>query len=127
MVWATLWAVCDTAVASHPNKNTLCFLFCVFLATRHSLQNISSPNRDQTRPLAVEVQSPNHWTTREFPETCFLMTSDRNQSGWKIISLAGDHLASLWGGFPMDEVKPEETDNFLLYLHATFTIIVFKK
>ena len=93
MVLATLWAVCDTAVASHPNKTFVVFnLLFVFLPMLHSLQDISFPNRDQTQPLAVKVQSPNHWTTREFPETCFLKTSDRNQSGWKIISLAGDIL-----------------------------------
>ena len=68
MVLATLWAVCDTAVASHPNKTFVVFnLLFVFLPMLHSLQDISFPNRDQTQPLAVKVQSPNRWTTRGFP------------------------------------------------------------
>ena len=33
----------------------------------HSLQDLSSPTRDWTQVITVEVLSPNHWSTREFP------------------------------------------------------------
>ena len=36
-----------------------------FLALR--MRDLSSPTRDGTPSPAVEVQSPNHWTAREFP------------------------------------------------------------
>ena len=45
----------------------VCCFFLHCLATLHSLQNLSSPTRDQTRAPAVRAPSPNHWTTREFP------------------------------------------------------------
>ena len=32
-----------------------------------SMEDLSSPTRDQTRAPAVEAWSPNHWTAREFP------------------------------------------------------------
>ena len=44
-------------------------LFCLF-ATLHILWDLSSPNRDWTQ--AVNVQSPNHWTGREFPVSLIL-------------------------------------------------------
>ena len=37
-----------------------------YLAPQLSLWNLSSLTRDQTQAPAVEVQSPKHWTTREF-------------------------------------------------------------
>ena len=75
MVLATLWAVCDTAVASHPNKTFVVFnLLFVFLPMLHSLQDISFPNRDQTQPLAVKVQSPIYLTSKEVP-CCDLLLS----------------------------------------------------
>ena len=42
-------------------------LFFFFFGMRCSLQDLSSPARDQTWALAVKVVSPNHWTTTEFP------------------------------------------------------------
>ena len=33
------------------------------------LWDLSSPTRDQTQPLAVEAQSFNHWTAREFSKS----------------------------------------------------------
>ena len=41
--------------------------FFFFFGMRCSLQDLSSPARDQTWALAVKVVSPNHWTTTEFP------------------------------------------------------------
>ena len=43
------------------------FLFLFLLAMPHSLWDFSSPTRIEPGPSAVKVQSPNHWTTREFP------------------------------------------------------------
>ena len=39
-----------------------------FLATPRSFQDHSSPTRDWTCASAVGVQSPSHWTAREFPK-----------------------------------------------------------
>ena len=41
-------------------------------AALHGLLDLSFPTRDRTRPSAVKVPSPNHWTTREFPCDYFL-------------------------------------------------------
>ena len=38
-----------------------------FLAMPQHLRDLSSPTRDRTWAMAVEVPSPNHWTAREFP------------------------------------------------------------
>ena len=47
--------------------------YCVFLVCLlvcfghvHSLQDLSSPTREQTRAPAVKVPSHNHWTAGEF-------------------------------------------------------------
>ena len=37
----------------------------------HSLWDRSSPTRDWTQPLVVKVLTPNHWTSREFPNYHF--------------------------------------------------------
>ena len=39
-----------------------------------SLWDLSSPVRNGTQALAVKVQSPNHWITREFPFMSFSFT-----------------------------------------------------
>ena len=39
-----------------------------FLATPHSMEDLSSPTRDQTHAPAVGAWSPNHWTTGEVPK-----------------------------------------------------------
>ena len=43
-----------------------------FLATPHSLQDLSSPTRRQTRAPAVKMLSPNCWSTREFTHIFYL-------------------------------------------------------
>ena len=43
-----------------------------FLAALNSMRDLNSLARDQTTPLAVEVRSLNHWTTREFLYISFL-------------------------------------------------------
>ena len=49
----------------------LCIFIYLFWLHRHkdpcSLQNLSSPTRDQTMLPAVEAQSLNHWMAREVP------------------------------------------------------------
>ena len=47
------------------------FFFSFFLAP-HSMWDITSLTRDWTQASAEEVQSLNHWTTREVPENVFL-------------------------------------------------------
>ena len=37
------------------------------LAELYGMQDVSSPTRIEPMPTAVEVWSPNHWTTREIP------------------------------------------------------------
>ena len=44
------------------------FFFSYFLATLHSLQDLSSPTRDWTLALAVKVLGPKSWISREFPK-----------------------------------------------------------
>lgn len=39
--------------------------FPVFLATPHSMRDLSSPLRDRPAPLAVEAWRSNHWTPKE--------------------------------------------------------------
>ena len=46
-------------------------------AALRGLQDLSSRTRDQTRASAVKALSPNHWTTREFPQY------DVNVTGFK--------------------------------------------
>ena len=41
--------------------------FFFFLAVQSGLSDLSSLNRDQTVPPAVEAWSPNHWAARELP------------------------------------------------------------
>ena len=41
--------------------------FYLFSAMLWSLWDLSSPTRDLTQAQAIEVWSPNHWPTREFP------------------------------------------------------------
>ena len=50
-----------------------------FLATSHGMRDLSSPTRDEPEPPTVEAQSPNHWTTREFP-VYFSLRSARHYS-----------------------------------------------
>ena len=42
-------------------------LFFFFLAKLHDLQDLSPQLGIELRSLAVEAQSSNHWTTKEFP------------------------------------------------------------
>ena len=54
--------------------------FLVFLAMPHSLRDLNSPTRDWTLALAVKVLSPNHWTSREFPDIVILATLQLSSS-----------------------------------------------
>ena len=45
----------------------LLFLFNFCLTTIHGLQDLSSLTGIEPRPLTVKAQSPNHWTTKQFP------------------------------------------------------------
>ena len=50
------------------------FLFCLFVCLfvwRPGLRDPNALTRDRTGPTAVKVQSPNHWTAREFPVMVF--------------------------------------------------------
>ena len=38
----------------------------------HIMLDLSSLTRIELRPLTVKTQSPNHWTTKEFPE-CYIL------------------------------------------------------
>ena len=55
-----------------PNCFFIFFFFFFFFAVLRDLRDPSSPTRESNLgPPAVEVQSPNHWTTRELPKTQF--------------------------------------------------------
>ena len=45
----------------------LLLLLLLGCAMGHGMQDLSFLNREQTHSPAVEAQSPNHWTIREFP------------------------------------------------------------
>ena len=47
------------------------FHFIYFLAVLCGVQDLSSPTRNGTRTPAVELQSPNSWTAKEFPDFHF--------------------------------------------------------
>ena len=49
-----------------------CFRVFFFLAAWGYLWDVSFPTRDQTKFLAVEAQSPNHWIAREVPDNLIL-------------------------------------------------------
>ena len=52
----------------------LLFIFYFyFLAMPCSLRDLSSPTRCWTQAPVVKAQSPNHWTTREFPYVAFYL------------------------------------------------------
>ena len=53
------------------------FFFFFFLAMLCALCDLSSPSRPGSEPLpfAVEVWSPNHWTTRKVPKCVFELPS----------------------------------------------------
>ena len=56
----------------------------------HSMQNLSSPTSDQTHAPAVEVQSPNHCTAREFPRLVILEAHTQNP--FKVYDKNSDHI-----------------------------------
>ena len=81
--WWVFW-MCEQRSETPPAGNTICesslgdgqeigsFLsFFFFWTMPSSLWDLSSPLGIETEPLAVKVQSPNHWTAREFPEVPF--------------------------------------------------------
>ena len=53
------------------------FFFCLFfLSAPHGLQYLNSLTKDWTRATAVKIQSPNHWTTTEFPYKFFSLQAE---------------------------------------------------
>ena len=48
------------------------YLFFFFKSMLHGMQHLSSLTRHPVWIMAVNVLSPNHWTTSEFPETVFI-------------------------------------------------------
>ena len=52
------------------------FWFWFWFIFGHSMRDVSSLTRDQTHAPAVEVWSPNHWTTREVPLLGFKQKSE---------------------------------------------------
>ena len=48
-------------------RSSFVFVCGFFLTMLYGLQSLSYPARDRTLPPAVEMQSPNYWTTRDFP------------------------------------------------------------
>ena len=69
--------------------------FCFFFATWHRGSYRTSPTKDQTRPPVLEVQSLNHWTTKEVPihfifkstfhaEKCHQMLLTHEHRAWRL-------------------------------------------
>ena len=76
----------ECTVLQNALNSTLYYFYC--LAALHGLQDLSSSTRDQTVPLAVKAQSPNHWTARKFPELYSLnecLLSDINYTTTELI------------------------------------------
>lgn len=48
-------------------------IFCVCVASFHSLQDLISPTRIKTQTLPVKMPSPNHWTIRKIASKHFLV------------------------------------------------------
>ena len=60
----------DCGSRSHPPPDLFFFFFFFWL--HHTACRILAPRREiEPGPTAVEVQSPNHWTPREFPRPHF--------------------------------------------------------
>ena len=77
------------------------FFFCGILVP---------PQGTEPGPMAVKVQSPNHWITREFP----VPTSDASHKS-QVITCNSDQLALNWGfpcppSFRLDSLPGELTD-----------------
>ena len=61
--------------------------FFFFSTISCGLQDLSSPTKDGTPTPAVEAQSPNHWTTRDFPtEINFFCTNYIDRMPYYLIS-----------------------------------------
>ena len=56
---------------------TVCIISTSFLAVLRGMWDLSSPTRDQIKPMptAVEAWSLNHWTAREVPSFPFIKMS----------------------------------------------------
>ena len=82
-----------TIWSSHTSRNYVNIIF--FLSTPHGLRDLSSPTSVRTRAPALEAQSPNHWTTREFPKF-FLKKREKqkNLQGSKVVRFL--YNAILW-------------------------------
>ena len=101
--------------------NTFLLLICLtlhlldkfFLALPYGLWDLSSSTRDWTWPLAVKVQSSNHWVTREFLryfsiETLFLKC-DTNQ-------IAGSKTVSTFYNWIISDIETLITNSFNIIL-----------
>ena len=53
--------------------------FFFFLATLCACRILVPPPAIEPAPLAVKVQSPNHWTTREFPEISLFRSTKKEE------------------------------------------------
>ena len=59
-------------------KNNL-YLFIYLFTFGHAARGILAPKPGiEPVPLAVGVQSPNHWTTREFPMPGYFLLDERH-------------------------------------------------
>ena len=69
LVCELTWSIDPTGCAVYELlENRIDLIIQIF----HSMQDLSCLTRDQILAPAVEAQSPNHWTTREFPSFSLL-------------------------------------------------------
>ena len=66
--------------------------FFFFFATWHMGSYRTSPTKDQTRPPVLEVQSLNHWTTKEVP-IHFIFKSTFHAEKCHQMLLTHEHMA----------------------------------
>ena len=64
----------DSYPLCHQGSPFFLFFF-LFVATPHSLWDLSSQPGIESRSPAVKAPSPYHWTTREFPQGFFIFVS----------------------------------------------------
>ena len=59
------------------------------------LQDLSSLTRDRTQGSVVKAQSPNHWTTRDFPQSLLFTLRVVEMLGQGVISFCGSYSLGL--------------------------------
>lgn len=57
------------------SQNKVCYFIIIFLATPHSLQNLSSLTRDKPTPSAVKAQSFNPLASQGIPNNLIFFKS----------------------------------------------------